>query len=131
MSRDAGMRRLEKFAISHKPIALKRNGLTAYESSNTVWLDAVWFRRRNGVTVACLGHLWDHMDQVPADFEEFARRCTTGRYGPDCMARWDGIHYWGSQQPGKMYADLELLRPMLENYPEVPDGYDGWWTFHV
>ncbi|MFF8994491.1 hypothetical protein ACF09H_32115 [Streptomyces sp. NPDC014983] len=30
-------------------------------------IDAVWFRRRSGVTVACIGTLWDFQDQRPAD----------------------------------------------------------------
>jgi hypothetical protein len=24
-----------------------------------------------------------------------------------------------------------LLRPMLSAYPQIPDGYDGWWTFNA
>jgi hypothetical protein len=24
---------------------------------------------------------------------------------------------------------LELLRPMLANYPALPGSYDGWWRF--
>jgi hypothetical protein len=28
-----------------------------------------------------------------------------------------------------MKQHLAVLRPMLENCPVIPDGYDGWWRF--
>jgi hypothetical protein len=28
-----------------------------------------------------------------------------------------------------MEQHLKILRPMLANYPALPDGYDGWWRF--
>lgn len=128
--RTEGLRKLDKFMISHKPVAVDPEGLVL-SSVGTARLKAVWFRRRNGVTVACLGTLWDHQDPAPETFEEFLKRCDTGRYGPDCEGRWDGTNYWGSQRPETMREHLAILVPMLVNYPEVPPGYDGWWTFHV
>lgn len=35
----------------------------------------------------------------------------------------------GAQQPDVTEEHLALLRPMLANYPAVPDGYSGWWRF--
>ena len=130
MARTEGLRKLDHFVQYHKPVAVKLDGLTVDQYGGSK-ITAVWFRRRSGLTVACLGHLWDHMTPPPADSEDFLSRCDTGRYGPDCMARWDGTRYWGSQEPGRMALDLAVLEPMLTNFPDVPPGYDGWWTFHV
>lgn len=130
MTNTEGLRRLDTFKISKKPIAVDPEGLVL-SSVGTARLRAVWFRRRYGFTVACLGTLWDHQDPAPDNWLEFLDRCDTGRYGPDCDGRWDGANYWGSQRPETMKEHLKILRPMMENYPSVPDGYDGWWTFHV
>jgi hypothetical protein len=65
----------------------------------------------------------------PADAHEFLTQHTDGRYGGDCEGRWDGERYWGAQEPAVIEQHLALLRPMLANYPNIPDGYDGWWRF--
>ncbi|MBB6172232.1 hypothetical protein HNR23_002292 [Nocardiopsis mwathae] len=96
--------------------------------------NAVWYRRQGGVTRACIGDLklWSHylprlldlddpLDVLGADLD--------GRYGGDCHGRWDGQRYWGAQEPEVMERHLSVLRPMLDAFPTVPEGYDGWWTF--
>ena len=49
-----------------------------------------------------------------------------------------GVPERGPAVPGRrgralMYREnrfvLGLLRPMLDAYPQVPAGFDGWWTF--
>lgn len=100
--------------------------------SHRVDVPAVWFRRRRGVTVACIGGLWAYMsDPAPADVHEALARMDDGRYGGGCEARWDGTGYWGSEIPAERDRHLELLVPMLENYPAVPAGYDGWWRYET
>lgn len=47
----------------------------------------------------------------------------------DCHGRWDGDRYWGAQEPEVMEHHLALLGPMLADYPTIPAGYDGWWTY--
>lgn len=131
MKKDEGLRKLDRFMISRKPIAVDPGGLVTGRAGNTARLPAVWFRRRNQITVACLGALWGIFDPAPGDWQEFMSRCSTGRYGPDCEGRWDGDRYWGAQYPGVIEEHLAILVPMLVNYPEVPEGYDGWWTFHA
>ncbi len=127
------MIRENRFLLSRKQYAADLTSLTIEESQNEgyCWghIDAVWYRRRRGVTVACIGELRDLQGSVPMDAVEFLERSTDGRYGGDCWGRWDGENYWGAQRPDEIAAHLELLRPMLANYPQVPDGYSAWWTF--
>lgn len=122
------MIREERFLISRRPYAVDLSSL-AVDSYGKATVAAVWFRRRRGVTVACIGELWNFPRLTPKDAREFLVSHTDGRYGGDCHGRWDGTRYWGAQEPGVAAAHLSLLRPMLDGYPSVPAGYDGWWRF--
>lgn len=122
------MIRESEFRISRRPYAVDLTSLRVPGSGPAV-VKAVWFRRRKGVTVACTGLLWDFQEPPPASAAEFLGRHDDGRYGGDCDGRWDGERYWGAQEPGMIAAHLDLLRPMLAAFPEIPPGYDGWWRF--
>lgn len=134
------MIREDRFLISRRPYAVdlatvtgkqqERGDRIAFSGS----VNAVWFSRQAGVTRACIGSLmlWQHYlperlnlddphEVLSADFD--------GRYGGDCEGRWDGTNYWGAQKPDTIAEHLALLRPMLANYPALPDGWDGWWRF--
>lgn len=131
------MRRTDHFLISQKPYAVDLNSLhtTRHEAEQdgreyyNGRINAIWFRRRRGVTVACIGTLWDLQHTEPSTGREFLERHDDGRYGGDCDGRWDGTGYWGAQDLTVMQAHLDVLRPMLAAYPAIPDGWDGWWTF--
>lgn len=130
------MIREDRFLISQRPYAVDlpslRTSTNDYPDGRTsynCYLDAVWYRRRKGVTIACVGTLWDIQDERPADAVEFLARHDDGRYGGDCKGRWDGERYWGAQEPDVIERHLALLRPMLAASPAIPDGYDGWWRF--
>lgn len=129
------MIREDKFLISRKPYAVDLSSLRGNVGPDTGtyhgWISAVWFRRRQGVTIACIGDLWDLQDVKPASAEEFLLRHDDGRYGGDCTGRWDGESYWGNVTLAEQERHLAILRPMLANYPAIPDGYDGWWTFQT
>lgn len=125
------MRREEKFVQSHAPYAVAVDGLRIIVPDNAAEVRAVWFRRRKGVTVACIGYLWDHLRPGPASVAEFLARSTDGCYGGTCEGRWDSERYWGAQQPEVIERHLALLRPMLANFPDVPPGYEGWWTYRA
>lgn len=126
------MHREDRFVLSRRPYAVDLSSLAVTdlaESYVRATVRAVWFRRRRRVTVACIGELWDFQDSPPADAREFLRRHDDGRYGGDTLGRWDGTGYWGAEEPEVAAAHLAVLRPMLERYPEVPPGFDGWWRF--
>ena len=132
------MIREDKFLISRKPYAVDLSSLRGSRTSTPQGrndytyngtINAVWFRRRRGVTVACIGHLWDLQHPEPADAHQFLEQHTDGRYGGDTHGRWDGDSYWGNVTLAKQQRHLAILQPMLANYPAVPDGYDGWWRF--
>lgn len=118
----------DKFLISKRLYAVDPASLT-HDSNGFVRVRAVWFRRKDRVTAACVGELRDLQRPAPVDVPEFLRRHDDGRYGGDCLGRWDGTRYWGAQQPEIIEAHLVLLRPMLAAYPAIPPGFDGWWRF--
>lgn len=128
--------RESKFLISKRPYAVDLTGMVVKTRTlrgrpyHQVTIPAVWFRRRRGVTVACIGEFWDgFVDPKPVDVPATLTRMADGRYGGNCYGRWDGQGYWGVEPPAEVAEHLDVLRPMLENYPAVPEGYDGWWRY--
>lgn len=134
------MIREDRFLISRKSFAIDLSTLTGdqhprgdlHAFSGTV--NAVWYRRKDGVTRACLGTLmlFSHYLPEPLDLTDPTAVLSAdldGRYGGDCHGRWDGERYWGAQEPDQMALHLNVLKPMLDNYPQIPAGHDGWWRF--
>ena len=126
------------FRISRKPYAVDLSTLRGTSedtpkgrnpSSYSGVINAVWFRRRSGLTIACIGTLWDHQYPTPVDAVAFLVAHEDGRYGGNCHGRWDGESYWGNVTLDVQNRHLTVLRPMLSNYPKLPPGYDGWWRF--
>jgi hypothetical protein len=128
------MIRESRYVAGHRPYAVKLDGLAIEERPDPklayLTLPAVWFRRRKGLLVACVGYLWDYQ-LATVTTPEFLRGLGTALYGGTCQGRWDGERYWGQQEPDLIEHHLNLLRPMLDSFPDVPEGYDGWWTSHV
>lgn len=133
------MIRTDRFRISDRPYAVDLDTWVVHENVGargtycTGGVQAVWFRRRRGVTVAVAGRLTGHVDGVaPADARDFLEKVTDGRYGGGAVARWDGSNLWAPQMPrDEAEAYYALLAPMLATYPAIPAGYDGWWTFNT
>jgi hypothetical protein len=121
-----------RHVLSRRPYAVDMDSLT-FPGSGQSQVRAAWFRRRRGATVACAGVLWDFQgDPRPKDVPEFLRRHDDGRYGGRTQARWDGDALWTDSHISHTEAErllTDLLRPMLDNYPDVPRGFDGWWVF--
>lgn len=137
------MIKMDKFLISKGPYAVDLDSLTAkfymptrdgepMPGAQGTWrcrIDAVWFRRRRGETVACIGYLWDFQDTEPADAQAFLAAHDDGRHGGTTLGRWDGSGFWGDVTLEQQQEHLAILQPMLGNYPDVPAGYSGWWKF--
>lgn len=125
------------FVFSHHPFAVDlASAYQLYEIKpddqfRWVAVRAVWYRRKERITYACTGYLHDlvPVDQDVSNVPAFLIQHTDGRYGGACEGRWDGTRYWGAQEPDVMETHLTLLRLMVDNFPVIPDGYDGWWTF--
>lgn len=122
------MNREDRFLISRRPYAIDLTSLDC-QPNGYARVSSVWFRRRRGDLVACTGYLWDFQATAPTTALEFLKRHDDGRYGGTTLGRWDGEGYWGEENPDEVAAHLDLLRPMLDNFPAVPSGFDGWWTF--
>lgn len=134
------MIRETRFLISRKPFAINLSTVAVKREhqQDAWWLSgscqAVWYRRKNGVTYACLGtlRLWAHRLREEPDVsspEAILGNQLDSRYGGDPDGRWDGERYWGSQKPFEQALHLTLLEPMIADFPTVPEDYDGWWTF--
>jgi hypothetical protein len=134
------MRREEKFVLSHRPYAVDPESLRiehhpAQETPPTreywrITMDAVWFRGRKDAPVATAGGLWGSTHEEPRDVTHALELFNDGRYGGSAVARWDGVGLWInglSLEESEGY--LAILRPMLENFPAIPPGYDGWWVY--
>lgn len=80
------MIREDRFLISKRPYAVD---LSTLRPGRDGWwhISAAWFRRRGGVTYACVGDLYTIQRPAPASPVEFLARYTDGRYGGDCAGR--------------------------------------------
>lgn len=131
------MIRTNRFLISRRLYAVDLSSLTTQahqrEDGSPYYrgrIRAAWFGRKQGVTRACIGTLWDSQDGEPTtDPAEFLARHDDARYGGDCYGRWDGESYWGHATLAEQEKHLAVLRPMLAAFPAIPPGYDGWWRF--
>jgi hypothetical protein len=132
--------REDRFLISRRPYAIDLSSLKGEQRERedrilfSGSVKASWFRRQGGVTRACVGSLglWSHYLTERLNLSkprEVLSVDLDGRYGGDCHGRWDGENYWGAQKPDTIERHLALLRPMLANYPDLPQGFDGWWRF--
>lgn len=131
------MHREDKFVMSHRPYAVNLSSFRIDEI-RTGWrgeyacatVNAVWFRRKNGVNQAIAGELWDSQWDIPKDAVQFLEQHDDGRYGGRPFARWDGTSFWcAGQDPEENAGYLELLKPMLAGFPAAPEGYSAWWRF--
>jgi hypothetical protein len=137
--------REDRFVMSHRPYAVdlsswKRGELNPRHTGEGdpylhqhQTIDAIWFRRKKGVTVAHLGMLWDFSEADNA--ADFLRLHNDGRYGGNWIAAWDGERCWTQNPAPKTdldrYAEtLDAALTGLLNDKATPEGYDdGWWTF--
>ncbi len=99
---------------------------------------AVWFRRKNGKTLAAMGtyspHIYGFQITEPTtdDYQTWIEAADDNRYGGSHWSSWDGSALLTTDPPSvtpDVAAErIEFLDAMLRGFPHPPAGYDGWWT---
>ena len=121
----------DKFTISTRNYAFKEGSLRPYHQSND-WYNGWWvmdvfcYKKKDGKTAACFGQV--HVIEKTDNFteEEFIKKYRA-TYGPDMLASWNGADFIGTSNYESIVQYVEKLRPILRNYPEIPNGYKGWY----
>lgn len=131
--------RMKRFAASKKPYAIDWDSfevdtkeITRSDGSkidfSTVQVNAVWVGRKDGRTYVSAGQLWDSEAVSSMTRDEFMANFDP-RYGGRVEARWNGHDLWA---PGASFDEVvewrNELEPVLDGLPEVPQGYDGWYS---
>ncbi len=136
-----GMKRLDKFKASARPYALDPASFRPVgepseyhrpdkegKSFQRYVVNAIWFKRKEGVRFAMYGTLGQNLDTEPQPaYDDFVAQYQYGRYGGNALARWAperGLWTPGGTLKGAEIVDL--LDAALKNYPNLPVGYDGW-----
>lgn len=130
------MIRVERLAVSRPTYAF--NPQTWRCNEHGQWfVDAVWFKRKSGVLTATMGtyhpFIQPFRDQ-PTDgrYESWIAAANDNRYGGTHLASWDGDTLLCSDPRVRTevaLARIPFLGAMLNGFPNVPAGFDGWWTF--
>lgn len=100
-------------------------------------VDAVWFKRKDGVLSAVRGTYHPFVQPFSAepagcDYEAWILAANDNRYGGAWAAKWNGeglLCYETPTPPDVMREHADFLDAMLRNFPAVPASFDGWWTF--
>jgi hypothetical protein len=132
------MIRAIRLAVSRPMYAFNPSTWRPHPAGSWFVVDAVWFRRKNGRTLAAMGTYHPMVmrrDQEPADgtYESWIGAADDNRYGGNHLASWDGAALLCTDPPAvppEVAAErTAFLDAMLKGYPDPPPGHDGWWTF--
>lgn len=100
-------------------------------------VDAVWFKRKDGILSAVRGTYHPFVypfanEPTDGTYDSWIAAANDSRYGGKWAAKWNGtglLVYKTPVTPEQTQAHIDFLAPMLDNYPNPPAGYDGWFTF--
>lgn len=101
-------------------------------------IQAAWFKRRKRLDTSNVGYLstvstdfYLHVEDEQQVKRFLSETIVDSRYGGRCRSRWDGSRLWSDPSLDRkdQEIDLKFLDSMLDRYPEIPAGYDGWWSF--
>lgn len=139
------MKKQDHFQTSKTLYAVDLNSLKRWQigtvqlTGKTLYryeISTVWFKRRKGLDTANIGTLSEISTQFfcPECREAvlfLEKAMIDSIYGGHCRSRWDGSRLWSNPSLDRkdQEIDFKFLDSMLDRYPEIPVGYDGWWSF--
>lgn len=121
------------YAVDFTSLSTKNVSSRPLQPLHRVSYPAVWFKRKNGVTTAVKGYLWDYVENVDmndhAAVEEEFKTNFDGRYGGHAQFRWDGANMWAPEQDfTTVAATQQELDQYLTAFPAIPTNYTGWYS---
>lgn len=130
----------ERFVPSKKNYAINWDSFTITDNREltpgnfvvSAFADAIWATKKKGVSYISKGVLHSTFYMLPFNhnfgIKEFCEKFDS-RYGGDHVCVWDGeIMTTKSPIPlQKMVEYSQILDPVIENLPNVPQGYEGWY----
>lgn len=133
------MIREDKWVLSRNQYAVNLASLKLgpaeprFDGTLMAWctIEAVWYRRKDGVLRACIGYLHEIVTPPVTDAREFLASFDHDPWGGHCDGRWDGDSYYShdGSVPAVQAEHRTILEPMLASVPLIPPSYDGWWRF--
>lgn len=124
------LNRTDSAAPSRRPYALNPDTFELRDIGASV--EAVWLGRKDGRTRISRGTLRlypEKRGQRPSSLSDFLS-CADSRYGGKAEVIWDGEHLWTDPvlrlDPDAQKQAITELDRMLDELPDVPPDYDGW-----
>lgn len=125
------------YAINFNNIPVEVHGTNTEKTFEvqTRYFPAVWFKTKRGLLTVSEGHLHHCIRSVDAakydDVEEMFVNEFDGRYGGTSRFQWDGERMYAPKQSfADMAAAQERLQVYLDLFPNVPEGYKGWYSIN-
>lgn len=110
-----------KFTFSEYFYAIDMKSLKPTYGFNAS-MNAIWFKKTRGQIAVCTGTLSSQGKTV----EQFMAN-HDGRYGGNTEYKWNGTEMWSSSNHFlELMAAHKILDPILQAFPEIPKGYEGW-----
>lgn len=114
----------DKFSFSEYFYAIDWSTFWVNDNNNAI-VDAIWFKKTKGEVAVCSGTLSNY-DTLNKD--DFIAGFKYGRYGGATRYKWNGTEMWSHDNNFlDMIKAHEKLDPILENFPNIPHGYQGWY----
>lgn len=92
-------------------------------------VEAIWTASKKGKIQVCYGQLHNFVTNDKPDTYEYFLEDIASNYGGTPFCRWDGEYMWAPNTPLRTMIEWsDDLDPVLNNLPEVPAGFEGWYA---
>lgn len=121
------------YAVNFTPFQVETHQNIHGEFYHSIYYDAVWFKKRQGVLGVSEGGLHlttrpSESDEIP-DFVEAFYENMDGRYGGRTDFQWDGERMFAPNQTMAAMQEAQVrLQRYLDLFPTPPPGYEGWFS---